>query len=199
MYRCKVPGCQKCTFNLEAFENEYAGTIKRRERGFPEAAKWAQQIEADFGLRSEVTMPEVGFVTQCIQDWDTKKFMPDVGLVGAIVKGDLATSEEATSSYTGPGAALLHERMQRQAHLELRQVRWQHDAWVRAKEYVTNARTWYDQSPEWLPAYIRDVDLDPTTLPYGWPKYDWSTFVYVPPPAADEEELWVMAVCDGWV
>jgi hypothetical protein len=85
-------------------------------------------------------------VTQCIQEWNTKGFMPNVGHVGAIVRGDLATSEEATSTYTGPGAPALHERMQRHAHLEHRQVRWQYDAWIRAKEYVMNARTWYEQN-----------------------------------------------------
>ena len=134
--------------NLSEDEKEYTEHIPHHPWYAAEGAtELVAKLKADFGFRSDVTMAETGFITQSIQFYNSSKYLPNVGTVGAVVPAALATSGQADELRVNLGALSsstdgmqLHEQMQRRAHLEARQVIWDKDALDHAQEFIKTAQ-----------------------------------------------------------
>jgi hypothetical protein len=131
---------------------------------------------ADFGLRRDVTMPEAAFITQAIIWHEKRNYCPKQGgLVAVVVPGEVDTS--APTTLTGRAKIVdsadgqeLHEQMRLRPHLEARTLAWDREAMKHAKEFITNARKWYDLHQDWMPNFVRPEEEDPDFVHYVWPK-----------------------------
>ena len=133
--------------DLSEEEKEYLADI-------PDHPGWKEEghielvpkLKADFGYRSDVTMPEAGFITAAISWYADKHWVPKTGLIASVMPGEVATTDQArerqgTSSKIAHSADgnKLYQQMQERAHLEARQLDWDKAAIDRASAYVINA------------------------------------------------------------